>query len=646
MQEDHPIAFLSKALCPRNQGLSTYEKECLAIILAVDHWRPYLQHDEFILRIDHKSLTHLTQQRVHSPLQQRALTKLMSLQYQLQYKQGQFNKVADALSRRTPTAESELVAISICKPAWLDTVIQSYQDDPFTKKLLLQFSLPKVVSSEYSLLDGVLRYKGRIWIGINSDIQHHIITALHNSALGGHSGFYATYHQIKRLFAWTNMKATIKAFIQKCTACQQAKTERVATPGLLQPLPIPDQIWSVVSLDFIEGLPKSANHDTILVVLDKFSKYAHFIALTHPFTALQVAKVYMSNIFKLHGLPKAIISDRDRIFTSTLWQELFRLAQTHLQLSSSYHPQTDGQTEHVNQCLEAYLRCTVHSCPGNWFHWLPLAEYWYNTSYHTSLGSTPFEVLYGRKPRDLGVLPLQDSTVSDLSSWLKERNIIQNLLQQQLARAQHRQKQQADKHRSERSFEVGDSVYLKLQTYIQTPIAQRSNQKLAFRYYGPFNILAKVGAVAYKLQLPADSHIHPVVHVSQLKKAVGPDAIVSSELPPSVSVLQDIQTPACILDHKLIKRGKSTVARVLIQWKELLVDMATWEDLDEMRWRFPHSTAWGQAVLQEEGNVTDGTPREPAMGGTRFGGTMEANQAHAGKRARQGHHDGVRSVTR
>ena len=140
----------------------------------------------------------------------------------------------------------------------------------------------------------------------------------------------------------------VYSFVSKCYVCQQAKPEHVKYPGLLQPLPVPDYTWQVVSLDFIEGLPTSQNCNCILVVVDKFSKYAHFVPLSHPFTAMKVAMLYMDHIFKLHGLPQAIISDRDRIFTSHLWQELFKLSGTDLKLSIAYHPQTDGQTERVN----------------------------------------------------------------------------------------------------------------------------------------------------------------------------------------------------------------------------------------------------------------------------------------------------------
>lgn len=156
--------------------------------------------------------------------------------------------------------------------------------------------------------------------------QQHILQALHASAIGGHSGFPATYHRVKHLFAWPKMKQFIKDFVKSCSICQQAKSEHVKSPGLLQPLPVPDQAWAMVCMDFIEGLPNSHGYTIILVVIDKLSKYAHFLPLSHPFSALQVAQLYFDNIYKLHGLPKAIISDCNKIFTSSVWQNLFRLS--------------------------------------------------------------------------------------------------------------------------------------------------------------------------------------------------------------------------------------------------------------------------------------------------------------------------------
>lgn len=164
-----------------------------------------------------------------------------------------------------------------------------------------------------------------------------------------------------------------------------------------------DRAWVVVSMDFIERLPPSGGASCILVVVDLFSKYAQFVSLKHPFTASTVAQNFLSNIYKLHGLPQAIVSDQDKIFTSTFGRELFKLAGVELRLSTAYHPQSDGQTEHTNQCLEIFLRCFVHACPKQWRQWLDQAELWYNTSWHFALNRSPFEILYGYSPRQFGV---------------------------------------------------------------------------------------------------------------------------------------------------------------------------------------------------------------------------------------------------
>jgi hypothetical protein len=151
-------------------------------------------------------------------------------------------------------------------------------------------------------------------------------------------------------------------------------------------------------MDFITGLPKLGNKSVIMVVVDFLSKYAHFCALPHPFTASTVAQIFMDQVFKLHGMPHSIVSDRDPTFTSNFWQDLFKLQGTQLHLSSTYHPQTDGQTEVVNKCLETYLRCFASEKQHQWAQWLPLTEWWYNTTYHTATRMTPFEAVYGQKP--------------------------------------------------------------------------------------------------------------------------------------------------------------------------------------------------------------------------------------------------------
>ena len=184
---------------------------------------------------------------------------------------------------------------------------------------------------------GIIRYKNRIWLGSNVALQQQVTSALHDSPVGGHSGAPATVQMIRSLFFWPGMRNTILQFVQSCSVCLQAKPDRARYPGLLQPLPVPSSAWEIISMDFIEGLPLSGSSNTILVVVDKYSKFAHFVPLRHPFSAASVARVFMDNIYRLHGLPKSIISDRDWIFTSNLWQLLFKLAGIQLRMSNAYH---------------------------------------------------------------------------------------------------------------------------------------------------------------------------------------------------------------------------------------------------------------------------------------------------------------------
>lgn len=267
-------------------------------------------------------------------------------------------------------------------------------------------------------------------------------------------------------------------------------------------------------MDFIEGLPLSEGYNVILVVVDRFTKFAHFTPLCHPFTAPTVARAFIDSVVKLHGMPRTIISDRDKIFTSSFWKRLFQLLGTKLKFTTSYHPHTDGQSEHVNQCLEMFLRCSVHDAPRQWRRLLPLAEFWYNSCFHTSLGCSPFHALYGHEPNFGARLEIDPDPASTVTSVLKERATQLALLKKNLETAQTRMKANADKHRTEREFQVGEPVLLRLQPYAQTSVVNRPYPKLAYKFFGPYPVLERIGKVAYRLELPPSSQIHNVFHVS------------------------------------------------------------------------------------------------------------------------------------
>ena len=216
-QNQHLIAYISKALGPKAQAMSTYEKECMALIMAVTKWKPYLQHKEFTIATDHRSLIHLGDQKLLEGMQQKAFIKLLGLQYKIIHKKGLDNPAADALSRQ-PTKPT-LLAISATTPKWLEIVVEGYQADDQSKQLLAELALTGTNEKGFSLVDGVIRYKGRIWLGSHKEAHTAILLALHSSGLGGHSGITATYQKIKALFAWPHMKQDVKDYISACEVC-------------------------------------------------------------------------------------------------------------------------------------------------------------------------------------------------------------------------------------------------------------------------------------------------------------------------------------------------------------------------------------------------------------------------------------------
>ncbi|KAD2394245.1 hypothetical protein E3N88_41222 [Mikania micrantha] len=516
MQDHHPIAFISKALSAKQQTMSVYEKELLAIMMAVKQWHYYLIPHHFIIRTDQQSLKHLMTQKVTTPLQHKWLAKLMGYDYTIEYKKGRENVAADALSR-VQGATLFTMAISQIETLLLQQIVESQNHDAqlqgVIRKLQGGEAVPKLQWN-----DKWASRRNRIIVGNNEDLR------------------------IAKL---------VRQIIRLCDVCSRAKVENIASPGLLQPLPIPDTIFADISMDFIGGLPKVKGKDTIFVVVDRLSKYSHFMVLCHPFSAKDVAQVFLDNVYRLHGCPTSIISDRDPIFLSSFWKEFLALQGVESKLSTAYHPQTDGQTEVVNRCLECYLRCMVMVRPYTWVKWVALAEWWYNTTFHSSLGMTPFEALYGfPPPLHVPYLP-RDISDKEVDEVMRDRQATTILLKHSLLKAQNRMKQQADKHRTDWEFDLRNWVYLKLQPYMQNSLRVHKHSKLTPKYFGPFLVIEKVGKVAYKLDLPDDSQIHPVFHVSLLKQAAGP-------LEKVMPIPEDARfrlKPRKVLNRRLVKRG-------------------------------------------------------------------------------------------
>lgn len=227
-------------------------------------------------------------------------------------------------------------------PTWAQMVTESYEGSPKIQQIISEWLLSSDSQPSYSNVLGVLKFKGRIYVGESGNLRQKLMDQMHASSLGGHSSITHTYKRAKQLFYWPGMKGNIERRVKVCEVCIKNKVDGTLYAGLLQPVQIPTPARQVISMDFIEALPKSEEKDTILVVVDRLTKYAHFIALSHPYTAQEDARAFLETIYRLHGLPKGIISDRDRVFTSQVWQDFFRLLGVKLQMSTTYHPQTDG----------------------------------------------------------------------------------------------------------------------------------------------------------------------------------------------------------------------------------------------------------------------------------------------------------------
>ncbi|PRQ23185.1 putative nucleotidyltransferase, Ribonuclease H [Rosa chinensis] len=286
-------------------------------------------------------------------------------------------------------------------------------------------------------------------------------------------------------------------------------------------------------------------------------------------------------------MPKSIVSDRDPVFLSHFWTAFFKLQGTTLCHSSAYHPQSDGQTEVVNRSLEHFLRCFVLDKPSSWSELLHCAEWWYNTTYHSTIKMTPFQAVYGTPPPSVSQYSPGSSSVHAVDQALQDRNTLLQLLRSHMLEAQNRMKQQADRHRTEREFNTGDWVFLKLHPYRQQSVVKRPSHKLAPRFYGPFRVRERVGTVAYKLDLPPRCRIHPVFHVSLLKRRVGEGTPLTTSLPEFDENGALLWTPTKVLDMAIVRKKKRNVTQWLVQWSGLPIEDAAWEDAHTIKQRFP-----------------------------------------------------------
>jgi transposase InsO family protein len=335
-------------------------------------------------------------------------------------------------------------------------------------------------------------------------------------------------------------------------------------------------------MDFVKALPKVYGKSVILTVVDRFSKYAHFISLGHPYTASSVARAFFMDIVWLHGFPESIISDRDPVFTSNIWRELFKLVGVKLRMSTAFHRQTHGQSEAVNKTIAMYLHCITGDRPRAWLDWLPWAEYCYNTTFYSALRTTPFQVIYGRAPPPMLPYWPGSAQLQAVDAMLTDRDTFISEVRTKLLQAQEYARRYYDAGHRPREFAVGNWVWLRMLNRPAQSLAPGARGKLGTWYAGPFQVLEQVSEVAYRLLLPADARIHDVFHVGVLKPFHGEPPAATPPLPPlQHGRLLPLQ------EHVLRASLCRGVWHVLIQWEGMPPAEATWEPVDSFRVAHP-----------------------------------------------------------
>ncbi|WZZ44999.1 hypothetical protein YC2023_041258 [Brassica napus] len=375
------------------------------------------------------------------------------------------------------------------------------------------------------------------------------------------------------------MKKDVATFVSQCQTCQMVKAEQQVPSGLLQNLSLPEWKWDMVTMDFVSGLPVTfGGRNAIWVIVDRLTKSAHFIAIKKTDGVDQLAQIYLTDIMRLHGVPISIVSDRDTKFTSTFWRAFQKALGTKVHMSTAYHPQTDGQSERTIQTLEDMLRACILDWEGSWGKYLPLAEFAYNNSYHSSIGMAPYEALYGRPCRT----PLCWTEVGerrDLEPAMVQETVEHiEMLKTRLKEAHDRQKSYADKRRKDLEFQVGDLVYLKMRTF-QGGSKTRKLKKLKPRYMGPYPIVERIGAVAYRLQLSAElSDFHDVFYVSVLRKVVREPELILQQPPNDLEKnLYASCQPVEILDRQVKAVQGMMTSLVKVRWERDGIQEETWE---------------------------------------------------------------------
>jgi hypothetical protein len=416
---------------------------------------------------------------------------------------GTANKVANALSKKCLLLQEFKV-----KTLGFDDLRDMYKDDSDFKEAYKeaknQILRDRSQWVEYMIQEGSL-FKGNQLCIPKSSMRENLLKEKHNGGLVGHFGHEKTFAKLNESYFWLGMRAEVKIFVVICRIFQHSKG-KWQNAGFYQPFPIPERLWDAFSMDFILGLPRTQRgFELIILVVDRFSKMAHFIPCQKISDATHIANLFFKEVIRLHGLPRSIVSDRDTKFIGKLWRTLWKKLGTNLSFSSSYHPQMDGHTEAVNKSLGDLLRSLVTEHHNQWDNILPQAEFAYNDSVNKSTGQIPFQIVYGMQLR--GISELRDSeqiatrsaSAEDFAEVMKE---LHSQVKERLQSLSQEYKWRADQHRRKLQFEVGDLILAHLR---KERFPRGTYNKLKMKKIGPCKVLKKFGEMLTRLNYPMGS---------------------------------------------------------------------------------------------------------------------------------------------
>lgn len=547
----HPVAFFSKSLSPAERNYEIYDRELLAVVSALDEWRHFLKgaRHQFEIHTDHKNLEYFRKPQRLNPRQARWMVQLADYDFSLIHKPGRSMGKPDALSRRPDHLGMDIPNddVVLLKPHWFAAISVDGSDVIREESLKHKDDLDRSVVEQLGIdgklelaEDGLVYRGGKMVIPNNRALRGRVIAAHHDSISAGHPGASKTQDLVSRSYWWPSMHKEIREYVKGCHTCQTTKIDRQKRAAPLHPNPVPDRNWQYISVDMITHLPESQGHNSILVVVDMKSKDYIAVPCSDELSSEGWANLFVKHVYAQHGLPERIWSDRGSIFVSSFIKDLYRILGIKGNPSTAYHPQTDGQTERMNQEVESYLRIFINHRQDDWSNWLPLAAFAYRNRVHAATKLSPFFMNHGHHPYT-GVGTRVEAKNESAGQYAQRMKAISEQASDALGVAKAAMKRQYDQHRREaQDYRTGDWVYLD-SFHITT---DQPRKKLEDKRYGPFQIIKKIGASAYELKLPRKwKAIHPVFNEVLLTRA-NPPTFPNQRKP-------DVHLPE-VLDHQQI----------------------------------------------------------------------------------------------